>query len=191
MSKAVSILKKAQAMIAERLAEYVVENEEGFLEAAGGSDLGLHNEVYDLADKLRDLGIILSVMPDTPEPIPADPSKVQVVQSDEGGTVVQTAPQLTYGAFVTYVEAGNFATAAVVLAHLFQLSVGRAGDCTRHYAEKLATDPDAYFKALTVPAAVRTPNDESLRLLHELFGLQGMEIAHVFRATQQTFGPPA
>jgi len=188
MSKAVSILKKVQAILLDRLCEYVVENEENFIDSASGPDLGLHTEIYDLADKLRDLNIILSVMPDTPAE--ADPSKVQVVQSEGGGTVVQTPPQLTYGAFISYVEAGNFSTAAVILAHLFQLSVVRAEDCTRFYANKLGTDPDTYFKALHVPAAVRTPNDESLRLLHELFGLQGMEIAHVFRATKQTFGLP-
>ena len=125
MSKAVSILKKAQALLAARLSEYVIENEEGFLESSSGADLGLHNEVYDLADKLRDLSIILSVMPDVSEPVKADPSKVQVVQS-EGGTVVQTPPAMTYETFISSVQAGYFREAAIVLAHLFQVSVVRA-----------------------------------------------------------------
>lgn len=189
-NKAVSILKKAQAVIFDRLCEYVVDNEEGYLESVESADLGLHNEIYDLADKLRDLNIILASLPEPQMELNADPSKVQVVQSEGSGvTITQTAPLMTYGSFQSSVEAGNFSTAAAILGHLFQLSVGRAEDCTRFYADKLGTDPDAYYKSLTVPDAVRVHNDESLRLLHELFGLQGMEIAHVFRATQQTFGP--
>jgi hypothetical protein len=182
-----AVLEQAQALLVERLAEYISDNDESFLESFSGPDLGMHNEVFELADKLREINLIISVMPHTP---PGPESYSTQVQSFDGagGQVVVTPPQLTLGGFVTLVEEGKFEQAAGVLSHLFGISVVRARDCTRFFADKWAKESDTFEKAMLIPVAVYQANESSYQLLNELFDLGGAEITNVIRASRHTLG---
>lgn len=187
-----SLLRQAQNALVDRIVECVTDNAETFLDSYTGPDLGMNNEVYELADKLREINLIVSVMPHSPEQYTPEPNQTQVQSFDgAGGMVVVTPPSMTLGGFLTLVSEGKFPAAAAVLSQLFEIGVARARDCTRFFADKLGREPEAFDKALLIPIAVYKADEEAYKLLNELFDLGGAEITNVIRATRHTLGQPA
>lgn len=181
-SKAKEILKKAQAILADQVSARIVEEEEAFLESFAQFDIGAFNDVFDKADKLRDLSIILSSMPD-------DEPERETEGVVESGNIIMAVPPTSLttdlNAFVQLIEEGRFAEASVGLRHLFGLSQERSIECAKFFGNLWVSDVDVWTKACKIKPMLEHPN-QAILLLSDLFGLNAMEAAKAVLEARKT-----
>jgi hypothetical protein len=171
-NKAIQILRSLHDKLADRLSELVVENEEMLLEDAC-TNMGLCNEIYDLAEKLRAVSMTLGVLP---------PSESALSQPSQGIVVVAQTPNITLGDFVELINGNQLDQAAGVLSHLFQIPLSQAVKCTDHFVRKLETDSNATNKLLQLTEALYLSRlTEAYDLVQDLFGLLPDEGATVVK----------
>jgi hypothetical protein len=187
-NKAKQILKKAQTILADQVCARLVENEEDFLNSFSDSDLGFFNDVFEKADKLRDISIILSSLPDDePEPGEPEPGVVQTHPNVIIAAVPSSLP-VDLNAFVQLIEEGRLSEASVGLRHLFGLTQERSIECAKFFAHLWVSDVDTWTKACRIKQTLEHPN-QAILLLSELFGLNAMEAARAVQAARKTMLP--
>lgn len=129
--KAVSILRKFQAALGERLTDLVIEHEDNLMDEVD-QDFGLTNDIYDLAEKLRVVSVTLGVLPaEKHEPVSQDSEQV---------VVVMTGQRITINDFLLMIEIQDFHRASVALAYLLGTTVERAQRCVQHFLLTLEMD---------------------------------------------------
>jgi len=166
--QAIAILKKHQAAMQDRFCSVVISLEETLALEAVGED-SYTNEMYELAEKLRGLAVAISLLPeDQPEPSPEPVSIASVV-------MVTSSPQMTMGDFLANYQVGSLEGSATALSHVLGISFQRAVGCVNHFHKRWTSDPDTLAKVMSLPQELHTSNNGTILLLHELFGLSGME----------------
>jgi hypothetical protein len=187
-SKAKQVLKKAQEILADQICAILLEREEEFLNSFTDFDLGSFNDVFDKADKLRDLAIILGSLPDDePQPEGTHPGVMEV----QPNVIVAAAPSqlpVDLNAFVQLVTEGRINEASVGLRHLFGLSHERGVECAKYFSNLWVSDVDTWAKACRIKQTLEHPN-QAILLLAELFGLNAMEAARAVQAARKTMLP--
>lgn len=182
-SQAKQILKKAQAILADQVCARIVEEADAFLESFAEFDLGAFNDVFDKADKLRDLSIILGSLPDD------EPEGQMDGVIESGSNIILAVPPTSLptdlNAFVQLVEEGRIPEASVGLRHLFGLSQERAIECAKFFGTLWVSDVDTWTKACKIKPLLEHPN-QAILLLSELFGLNAMEAARAVQAARKT-----
>jgi len=188
INKAKAILKKAQAILAEQVCSEIVEDEEAFLNSFADADLGFFNDVFEKADKLRDISIILGSLPDNePDPEGSHPGVMEI----QPNVIVAAAPSqlpVDLNAFVQLVTEGRINEASVGLRHLFGLSHERGVECAKYFSNLWVSDVDTWAKACRIKQTLEHPN-QAILLLAELFGLNAMEAARAVQAARKTMLP--
>jgi hypothetical protein len=187
-NQAKQILKKAQTILADQICARIIECEEDFLNSFTDFDLGYFNDVFDKADKLRDLSIILGSLPDDePDPEGTYPG----VMETQPNVIVAAAPSqlpVDLNAFVQLVTEGRINDASVGLRHLFGLSQERSVECAKHFSNLWVADVDTWAKACKIKQTLEHPN-QAILLLSDLFGLNAMEAARAVQAARKTMLP--
>ena len=184
-NKAKHVLKKAQAILADQVCALIMEDEQAFLQSFTEFDLGAFNDVFDKADKLRDLSIILGSLPDD-EP---DDDELPPGIVESGSNIILAVPPTQLptdlNAFVELVSEGRVAEASVGLRHLFGLSQERAIECAKFFGNLWVSDVDTWAKACKIKPMLEHPN-QAIMLLSELFGLNAMEAARAVQAARKS-----
>lgn len=169
-NKAVEILKRHQAAMQARFCKLVVEMDEVLAQEAEGEE-AYTSEVYELAEKLRVLSVALSLIPEEKEEpsAPRQPVAIATV------VTVSPGPRLTLGDFLANYQTGSFEGTVDCLAAVMNISRQRAVGCVEHFHKKWTRDPDTLTKVLSLSHELHTSANGSILLLHELFGLTGLE----------------
>ena len=102
------------------------------------------------------------------------------------GEVLQLAgppPVVSFQRFATRIFLGDLDGAALVLAELFELEVGRARKCAQVFYDVVRHNPEVIAKAAQLRRELQAGGySTALMLLHECFGLQGVESISVMQS---------
>ena len=173
--RAIEILTKYQAALADKLTELVINQEEQLMSEAEGPDLGFTNDLYDLAEKLRAVAVTLSVIPGQQRKPVSDYQNSNLI-------VVSTSlPTITISDFLTLVDNGDFDRAAAVLAHIFGITLQRAVKCTDHFVRNLEADTKTLDKVFLLAQELHRSMNQTLVLMRDLFGLlpgEAQQVVH-------------
>jgi hypothetical protein len=214
-SKAIKILQQARDLLADRLTERICDSRDQILEDASGLVyLSEIESLYEqLGGRLAHVNAMLANLPpadeapahDEPQPAPAfsDVTTAYAASIDAGPAVGPLAlpapevhlpalpPMATFPAFVEQIEDGDLEAAGRSLAELFAVDSARGRRCAEVFAAHAAADPSFVDAAARLRAALEQGDmNGALTLLHEGFGLQGLESLGVLQTLRMRFGSP-
>ncbi len=212
--EAIQILKQARDILSDRLAERVVELREEILEDAEGlSYMGEIDAVHEqIAGRLVHVSQMLSSLPaenvgvsqpqqlkDPPaddwEPIHVTPEpSANAAEVHTMNSLALPAPPMaddapaagpSFQTFAMHISIGNLPGASQALAVLCNLPAARAERCAGTFLEHMQVDPHFLEKAKRLRFIVDDANpNNALVLLHECFGLSGIEAIGALQALQ-------
>ncbi|MGY8767676.1 MAG: hypothetical protein ACKVH8_04460 [Pirellulales bacterium] len=121
-----------------------------------------------------------------------DPATEVLLTGDQGSSVVLEASQpepvtppkaAAFRLFMQQIEAGKITEAGNTLAPMFGIEEARAQECARHFAEQFQQGPEVVAKAMNIRIQLSLGNfNDALMLLHESFGVQGLEAIGVLQS---------
>ncbi|PHS05212.1 MAG: hypothetical protein COA78_15490 [Blastopirellula sp.] len=121
-----------------------------------------------------------------------DPATEVLLSGDHGSSVVLEAPHpepvmppkaAAFRLFMQQIEQGKITEAGNTLAPMFDLEEPRAQECARYFAEQLQQGPEVIAKAMNIRIQLTMGNfNDALMLLHESFGVQGLEAITVLQS---------
>lgn len=201
-ARALSILKEARDLLAERLTSRIVESGDAILEDAAGMTYTSELEaVYDqIGARLAHVNALLANLPPVDDPTMSDAVRPQqfctmppvdpVFVASTAAQHVETAdapPSEPAGfqSFIQEIVAGQVEQAGATLARFLDLEQSRAARCALRFHERLTEEPDFLTKAMQLRHALRHGSvNNVLQMLFECFGLQGSEAVGVSQTLQ-------
>lgn len=195
-SRAIDVLKRARDLLAERLTERVLESRDDILADAMG--LAYQSEidaVYEqVGARLNHVSAMLGSLPPENEPPEEQPAAEAAKDAAFSGPAVLPAPRpissylatresVSLRTFGLQAQSGDLGGAGASLAALFNISPERGERCAEHFFSQLRENPTIMTKAQELRHELAKGNfNESLALLWECFGLQGVESIGVIQA---------
>ena len=174
--RAISILSYARDVLAERLTEAVLNQDDQILDDAEGlsytSDISSIDE--KLGAKLRTLNSLISSLP------PIDPSETPYSDA-ESNSEVPAPPD--FALFARQIAGGDTEKASQTLTALLGLDTERARKATEVFQNQFQEDPQFMAKAMQLRKEVTSGNvNSALMLIWTCFGLQGPPAIEVLEA---------
>lgn len=174
--RAISILSYARDVLAERLTEAVLDQDDQILDDAEGlsytSDISTIDE--KLGAKLRTINSLISSLPTT------DPSETPLSDAESSSDVPATPD---FALFAGQIAGGDTNKASQTLTALLGLDAERARKATEVFQNQLQEDPEFMAKAMQLRKEVNSGNvNASLMLIWTCFGLQGPPAIEVLQA---------
>jgi hypothetical protein len=195
-SRAIDILKRARDLLAERLTERILDSRDDILADAMG--LAYQSEidaVYEqVGARLNHISAMLGSLPPENEPPEEQPTAETGKDAAFSGPTALPAPRpiagylstrepVSFRTFGLQVQSGDLGGAGSSLAALFNISPERGERCAQHFFSRLRENPAVMMKAQELRHELAKGNfNESLALLWECFGLQGVESIGVIQA---------
>jgi hypothetical protein len=214
-SEAIKILQQARDLLADRLTERICESRDQILEdACGLAYLSEIESMYEqLGGRLAHVNAMLANLPpaeeappiDEPQPAPAysDLAAAYASSIDAGPAVEPLAlpapdkrlpalpPMATFQLFSEQIEEEDLEAASRSLAELFAVDAARGRRCAEAFASQAALDVGFIAKPDELRSDIeRGDMNGALMLLHECFGLQGLESLGVLQTLRMRFGSP-
>ncbi|MDA1280996.1 MAG: hypothetical protein O3B95_13340, partial [Chloroflexi bacterium] len=174
----------------ERLTERVLESHEEILQDALGMTFesaidAIHEQ---LGGRLNHVSSMLSSLPEIKEPLenPADESSSPgpAVNGQQAALPAPTPvagylpseEPVTFKTFAFHIQQGKLEAAGQALSELFKVDQPRGRDCAEVFYGKFRENPEVVMKAVRLRHELTAGNfNNSLSLLWECFGLQGLE----------------
>ncbi len=215
-SDAIKILQQARDLLADRLTERVIEARDEILEDASGlTYLSEIETLYEqLGGRLAHINAMLSNLPPVEEPAPVEEPRPAPVYSDLAtayATSIDAAPlpseplalpapelrlpalppMASFQAFAEQIDDGDLEGAGRSIAEIFAVDAERGRRCAEAFAAHIAAHPEAMAKASRLRGDIeRGDMNSALMLLHECFGLQGLESLGVLQTLRSRFAAP-
>jgi len=206
-SEAINILKQARDVLADRLTEMVLDSQEEIMDDALGECYmgGIDTLQERVGLRLVQVNQMLANLPpkadapqyeETSELHPAqavrsdeiDPTDMASLKAIEDASTVSLAlpPPVasgpTFQTFVMLIQARNIESAGYQLETLLGVDSERAQACAAVFHDNFHNDAAFITKAMQLRGKLATGSiNDSLMLLHECFGLRGIESIGVFQ----------
>jgi hypothetical protein len=212
--EAIKILQQARDLLVDRLTERVCEARDQILEDASGlTYLSEIETLYEqLGGRLAHVSAMLSNLPPVEEPSPVEEPQPAPVYSDLATAYASSidaapleplalpAPELrlpalppmaSFQTFGEQIEDGDLEAASRSIAELFAVDAARGRRCADAFAAHVALHPEHVTKAARLRGDLeRGDMNSALMLLHECFGLQGLESLGVLQTLRTRFASP-
>lgn len=212
-ARALAILKEAREILIRRLTERVLDNPDEILDdARGDSYMGEIDALYDqIGTPLAHLNQILSNLPaeedvqvhdahgqhaaahSYAEIVPPAWPEVPALPAPRSGGGVETAneealAEVSFQTFAAQIQAGEIEHAGRSLAVLFEISVERATSCAIHFRTQMHGDPEFLAKAAQLRRELASGGyNGAIHMLHQCFGLSGIESLGVLQSLKARF----
>ena len=198
IARAKEILAQARDALVERIAHRIVEAQEEILDdATGQSYMSEIEGIYEqLGGRLNHVNAMLANLPaeqKTPAASgPEGPMETPVMETPVMETPVMETPvmetqgqEVTFETFVQKIRADDLEAAGAALAELFQVDTDQGQRCAQIFSDQLQQQPEFLVKAMNLRNHLATGNhNDSLMLIWECFGLQGLEAVKVMQLLQ-------
>lgn len=184
--RAHSILVRTRDILAERLTERILEDEQEILEDATGTDyMDDIGRLYEsIGSKLGQINSMIANLPISAEPEPKpqmvkQPAAMQMPQSVPPAASTSDEPK-TFAMFGQQIASNQMESAAQTLSELLAISPELALRSANCFSQRLHADPHTVQKTMQLRAELFAGNTNNcLVILNECFGLQGIEAAQV------------
>ncbi len=183
IARAKEILAQARDALVERIAQRIVEARDEILDdATGQSYMSEIEGIYEqLGGRLNHVNAMLANLP-AETATPADSASELPVETP----VMETkAQEVTFETFVHKIRAGDLEAAGAALAELFQVDMDQGQRCAQVFSDNLQHQPEFLVKAMNLRNHLASgSHNDSLMLMWECFGLQGLEAVKVMQLLQ-------
>ena len=194
--RAISILKQARDVLAERVTQRVLAAQAEIMDDAHGNTyLGEIEALYDeLGSRLQNVNLLLANLSAGEEKsaAPASNDKSHNDESSNDKTAFSSVvadmtsqapsepseadPEVTFADFGRQIAQGDVAAAGQSLSLLFDVDEERGRRCAERFYEQLQKSPEIMTKAMQLRQELATGSfNGAMMLLWECFGLQGPE----------------
>ena len=185
---ALSILVRTRDILAERLTDRVLEDEQQLLDDASGADyMDDISRLYEsVGNKLGQINLMIANLPVEKEPVQKPqtfkpPMAMKMPQGSPAGTSASDAPR-TFAMFGQQVASNQLETAAETLSELLAIGPEQALRSAKCFSEKLQSDPHTIQKTMQLRAELFAGNtNKCIMILSECFGLEGIEALQVVK----------
>lgn len=180
-----SILVRTRDILAEQLTERIVEDEQSILDDATGTDyMDDIGRLYEsVGVKLGQINSMIANLPINEEPDRTPPMFKQPPAMKMAQPIPAAAgadEPKTFATFGQQVFSNEIELAAQTLSELLAISLQQALHSANCFQQKLRSDPHTIQKTMQLRAELYAGNiNNCLVILHECFGLQGIEAAQV------------
>jgi hypothetical protein len=188
-SRAIDVLQRARDLLAERLTERILESRDEILaDALGMSYQSEIDAVYEqIGVRLNHVSAMLGNLPPEIDPPDEPPAAESSADEPAADIIALPAPRpiagyllgrepVSFRTFGLQIQTGNLGAAGASLAALFDLTPERGEQCAEHFFARLRENPAVMGRAQALRQELASGNfNQSLSLLWECFGLQGIE----------------
>lgn len=188
IARAKEILAQARDALVERIAHRIVEAQEEILDdATGQSYMSEIEGIYEqLGGRLNHVNAMLANLPaEQKTPVASGPEGPMETPVMETPVMETQGPKVTFETFVQKIRADDLEAAGAVLVELFQVDADQGQRCAQIFSDQLQQQPEFLVKAMNLRNHLATGNhNDSLMLIWECFGLQGLEAVKVMQLLQ-------
>ncbi len=178
IARAKEILAQARDALVERIAQRIVEARDEILDdATGQSYMSEIEGIYEqLGGRLNHVNAMLANLPaETATPVDTATEPPKETQGEE----------VTFETFVHKIRAGDLEAAGAALSELFQVDTDQGQRCAQVFSDNLQHQPEFLAKAMNLRNHLASgSHNDSLMLMWECFGLQGLEAVKVMQLLQ-------
>ena len=175
--RAHAILVRTRDILAERLTDRVLEDEQDILDDASGADyMDDISRLYEsVGNKLGQVNLMIANLPVEKEPV----QKSQTFKPPMAAGANSDAPK-TFAMFGQQVASNQIESAAETLSELLAIGPEQALRSASHFGQKLRTDPQTIQKTMQLRAEIYAGNtNKCIMILSECFDVDGPEALQV------------
>lgn len=186
--RAMSILVRAREILAERLAERVIDDADQLVDDAhGNSYMDEIGTLYEsVGGKLNNVNSMIAGLPTAGTSESTESDAALAVEFGETQQTQDPAPA-TFALFARQISENDLAAAGQSLSQLLGVDRELADRCAAAFHERLQQDPTTIEKAIRLRNEMAQGNNNaSLLILFECFGLQGLQAVDVLDKLRAT-----